>query len=339
LGEFPFQEGQLDSEAGPNPESRTPEPEEQPTTIQPAARPFDQITDLVANSVHSEHSRRAYRRALGDFIAWYQAQPGRPPFSKALVQEYRVTLTAAKLAPSTINVRLSAIRKLAAEAADNRLLDPDLAAGIAKVRGVKNEGGRAGNWLTREQARELLLAPDTSTLKGKRDRAILAVLLGCGLRRSELVSLNVGQVQQRENRWVVVDFRGKGGRKRTVPVPAWVKNAIDQWTSAAQITEGRIFRSIPKGAKEGPLESEALAPMGVWWLVKEYAEGMGLKNLAPHDLRRTCAKLCRKSGGDLEQIQMLLGHASIQTTEKYLGMQQNLVEAVNDKLGIVDTEP
>jgi integrase/recombinase XerD len=77
--------------------------------------------------------------------------------------------------------------------------------------------------------------------------------------------------------------------------------------------------------------------VGVWWLVKEYA-GIGLKNLAPHDLRRTCAKLCRKSGGDLEQIQMLLGHASIQTTEKYLGMQQNLVEAVNDKLGIVDFE-
>ena len=133
---------------------------------------------------------------------------------------------------------------------------------------------------------------------------------------------------------MVVDFRGKGGRKRTVPVPAWVKNAIDGWTAAAQITEGRIFRSIPKGAKGGPLESETLAPMGVWWLVKEYAEGIGLKNLAPHDLRRTCAKLCRKSGGDLEQIQMLLGHASIQTTEKYLGMQQNLVEAVNDKLGI-----
>jgi site-specific recombinase XerD len=100
-------------------------------------------------------------------------------------------LTEVKLAPSTINVQLSAIRKLAAEAADNRLLDADLAAGIAKVRGVKNEGVRAGNWLTREQARELLLAPDTSTLKGKRDRAILAVLLGCGLRRSELVALEV----------------------------------------------------------------------------------------------------------------------------------------------------
>jgi site-specific recombinase XerD len=326
-----------------DPESLTPNPENQPPAGASALRPvghgpFDQVTELVVNSVHSEHSRRAYRRALEDFIAWYQAQPGRPPLSKALAHEYRVTLMEAKLAPSTINVQLSAIRKLAAEAADNRLLDADFAAGIAKVRGVKNEGVRAGNWLTREQARELLLAPDTSTLKGKRDRAILAVLLGCGLRRSELVRLEVDQVEQRENRWVIVDFRGKGGRKRTVPVPAWVKNAIDVWRAAAQITEGRIFRSIPKGGKGHRLLTKALAEVGVWWLVKEYAEGIGLRNLAPHDLRRTCAKLCRKSGGDLEQIQMLLGHASIQTTEKYLGMQQNLVEAVNDKLGIVDAE-
>jgi site-specific recombinase XerD len=176
-------------DSGSNPESRTSNPEDQPTAgasaIRPAGPgPFDQVTELVVNSVHSEHSRRAYRRALEDFIAWYQDRPGRPPLSKALVQQYRVALTEAKLAPSTINVHLSTIRKLAAEAADNRLLDADLAAGIAKVRGVKNGGVRAGNWLTREQARDLLLAPDTSTLKGKRDRAILAVLLGCGLRSS-----------------------------------------------------------------------------------------------------------------------------------------------------------
>ena len=319
----------MDSPAGPK-------PEDQPSVIQRVLPgPFAPIIELVVNSVHSEHSQRAYRRAIEGFIAWYQTQPGRPPISKALVQQYRVALTEAKLAPSTINVQLSAIRKLAAEAADNRLLDPDLAAGIANVRGVKIAGVRAGNWLTREQARDLLLAPDTSTLKGKRDRAILAVLLGCGLRRAELVALAAHQVEQRENRWVIVDLRGKGGRKRTVPVPAWVKNAIDAWTAAAQITAGPIFRSIGKG---GRLKQTTLAQVGVWWLVKEYAAAIGITNLAPHDLRRTCAKLCRKSGGDLEQIQMLLGHASIQTTGKYLGMQQNLVEAVNDKLGIVDAD-
>jgi integrase len=96
----------------------------------------------------------------------------------------------------------------------------------------------------------------------------------------------------------------------------------------------RIFRSIGKG---GRLKEGILAPVG-WWVVEEYAKEIGLKKLAPHNFRRTCAKLCRKSRGDLEQLQMPLGHASIQTTEKYLGTQQNLVEAVNDKVRIVDAQ-
>jgi hypothetical protein len=134
-----FREGTLDSQ--PNPESRAPDPQAQASAVQPAGSgPFDWIADLVVNSVQSQHSQRAYRRVIEAFIAWYQAQPGRPPLSKALVQQYRVALTEAKLAPSTVNVQLSAIRKLAVEAADNGLLDVDLAAGIAKVKGVKNLG-------------------------------------------------------------------------------------------------------------------------------------------------------------------------------------------------------
>jgi integrase len=320
-----------------NPEPRVPDPEPLapiPDSQVPATL-LDQVKALVLNSVSQNHSRRAYERAIEDFMAWYEARPGRPPLSKALVQDYRVALEHAKLAPSTINIRLAVIRKLATEAADNGLLDPALAAGITKVKGVTRKGVRAGNWLTREQARELLLAPDISTLKGKRDRTILAVLTR--MRHPPLGARGAhgGQDRAAENRWVIVDLLGKGERRRTVPVPAWVKNVIDEWLAAAKITEGRIFRSISKGGK---LQGETLAEMAVWWLVKGYAEGIGVKNLAPHDLRRTCARLCRKSGGDLEQIQMLLGHASIQTTEKYLGMRQNLVEAVNDKLGIVDAD-
>jgi hypothetical protein len=107
--------------------------------------------------------------AVEDVIRWYQSRPSRPPLSKTVVHEYRTALESAKLAPSTINVRLAAIRRLAAEAADNQLLDSELAAGIAKVKGAKRTGTRAGNWLTREQARELLAKPDPKTFKGKRD--------------------------------------------------------------------------------------------------------------------------------------------------------------------------
>ncbi|MGH9662219.1 MAG: tyrosine-type recombinase/integrase [Bryobacteraceae bacterium] len=281
---------------------------------------------LVLDSVSSPHSRRAYARALGDFLAWYRGGP----FSKALVQQYRVSLEQSGLAPSTINVRLAAIRKLAAEAADNGLLAPDLAAGISRVRGVRRSGVRAGNWLTRDQARALLESPPAGTLKGQRDRAILALLLGCGLRRSEVAGLEA-DFQQREGRWVIADLVGKGSRIRTIPVPAWVKAAIDGWTAAAGVTAGRLFRSLTKGGAVG----ESLSEKAVWSVVESAARRIGVERLAPHDLRRTCAKLCRAAGGELEQIQLLLGHASIATTDRYLGSRLDLARAVNDDLGIV----
>lgn len=285
---------------------------------------------LVLDSVASPHSRRAYGKALDDFLAWYAAEP-RGAFSKALLQAYRSRLEAQGLAPSTINVRLAALRKLAAEAADNGLLDPVLAAGISKVRGARQFGVRAGNWLTLEEARLLLAAPDSRTLKGKRDRAILASLIGCGLRRSEMVALTVEHLEKREARWVILDLMGKGSRLRTVPVPGWVKLSIDAWTEAAGIGEGKLFRAVDKS---GRVWGSGLTEKVIWWTVLAYARPLGFRNLAPHDLRRTCAKLCRASGGDIEQIQFLLGHASIQTTERYLGTRQDLVNAVNDRMGI-----
>jgi len=142
---------------------------------------------------------------------------------------------------------MSAIRKLAAEAADNGLLAPELAAGIASVKSAKSVGIRTGNWLSARQAQALLNAPDTSTLKGLRDRATLAVLFGCGLRRSEVAALTFAHVQQRDGRWCIVDLLGKHARIRTVPMPNWVKVAIDAWTSAAAIGEGHVFRPLIRG--------------------------------------------------------------------------------------------
>lgn len=294
------------------------------------APPWETLRQLVVDSVSSVHSRRSYGFALDEFFAWYRSEP-RPPFSKAVVQEYRVHLEAQQLAPSTINVRLAAVRKLAAEAADNGLLAPELAAGIAKVKGAKRRGVRAGNWLEQAQARELLRAPSGTGLKATRDRAILGLLLGCALRRSELVALQVDQIQQRSGRWVVPDLVGKGNRVRTVPVPAWTKKLVDEWFAAAAIESGPVFRPVNKG---DVVAKKPLTENAVWWIVREYAGELELGKLAPHDLRRTCARLCRESGGALEQIQLLLGHGSIQTTMDYLGTKQNLAEAVNDRLGL-----
>lgn len=112
-----------------------------------------------------------------------------------------------RIAPSTINVRLAAVRRLAYEAADTGLLSPDLAAGIRRVKGAKRLGVRIGNWLTIDQARALLQQSSADALRSERDRAILAVLIGCGLRRAELVSLKAEDFEIREEHWVIADLR------------------------------------------------------------------------------------------------------------------------------------
>lgn len=138
--------------------------------------------------------------ALDEFFGWYAQEP-RPGFTKATVSAWRVTLEERGLASSSIIVRMPAIRKLAVEATDNGLPAPELAAGIQRVKSAKSIGVRAGNWLSLRQAQALLNAPDITTNKGLRDRAIIAVLLGCALRRSEVAALTDGRALRADSRW------------------------------------------------------------------------------------------------------------------------------------------
>ena len=172
----------------------------------------------------------------------------------------------------------------------------------------------------------LLLTADGTSLRSKRDYATLAILLGCGLRRAELAALRVEDIQQREEHWVIADLVGKGGHIRTIPVPDWVKAGIDAWMSAAGITTGKLFRSINKA---GRIWGTGFSPKVICGVVKQKARESEISSLAPHDLRRTCARLCHQAGGELEQIQFLLGHVSVQTTERYLGCKQRFRNAVN----------
>ncbi len=136
--------------------------------------------------------------------------------------------------------------------------------------------------------------------------------------------------EMREGRWVIADMRGKGGRVRTVAVPLWIKQGINTWLTAAELEDGRLLRAVGKSGKV--LRGE-LSDWAVWSVVQQSARQIGVERFGAHDLRRTCAKLCRKSGGDLEQIKFLLGHSSIQTTERYLGSEQEIAVAVNDTSG------
>jgi site-specific recombinase XerD len=287
------------------------------------------VTQLVTDAVTSPHTKRAYERALTDFITWHSAT-GQTGFAKATVQAHIAALKSAGTSASSINQRLTAIRKLALEAADNGLIDHATAQAIGRVEGVRKEGKRLGNWLTKEQAQHLLELPDVSTVKGLRDRAILAVLLGCGLRREECAGLTLDHIQQREGRWVIVDLVGKRSKTRSVPMPSWTKYAIDAYTVAAAITGGRLFWSMRRGDN---LQDAGMTAQAIFDVVRTYAAQLGL-DVRPHDLRRTFAKLAHKGDASIDQIQLSLGHASIQTTERYLGVDQNLHSAPCDALGL-----
>jgi integrase len=226
---------------------------------------LEQSKSAVLNSLASPSSQRSYDHAIKEFIDWYCSEP-RLAFNKTVVTRYRMFLEQAHYASSTINLRLAAIRRLAYEAADAGLLSPDLAAGIRRVKGAKKFGVRVGNWLTAEQAKRLLGVFDRQVLRGIRDYAMTAVLLGCGLRRAEVAGLSVQDLQQREEHWVFADLVGKGGHVRTVPIPFWIAAALRTWMAEANITDGPIFRAINKAGRIG---AHGFSPKVIWGVVKQ----------------------------------------------------------------------
>src|SRR6202158_2800380 len=236
----------------------------------------------VLNSLNSTDAKRGYRHAIDEFVDWYCSEP-RLAFNRIVVLRYRSHLESRQLAPGTINLRLGAVRRLAYEASDCGLLSPDLAAGIRRVRGVKKLGMRLGNWLTAEQGETLWQTPAIERRKGKRDRALLAVLLVCGLRRHEAGELNFTHLQQRDQHWAIVDLMGKAGHMRTIPMPDWVKSILDVWIKDAGLTSGRVFRRVNRA---GRVWGESMTEKVVWHVVREFAAKAAIEKLAPHDLRR-----------------------------------------------------
>jgi len=145
-----------------------------------------------------------------------------------------------------------------------------------------------------------------------------------------LSSLQKEDIQIRQGHWAIVDLVGKGGHIGTVPMPIWVESAVDRWMLAATDADGRIFRTVSRHRSAwGRGVTESVALCAIW----DCARRVQLDHVAPHDLRRTCAKLCHVSGGELEQIEFLVGHASGWTAGRYLGRKQNLEEPVNDRFG------
>lgn len=288
------------------------------TTTDPAdPATFRPILDLVLNAPLSASTRDRYRRKLLVFLRWWEIT-GRRPFSRQLVQEHMSAMQAEKLPNWDVAHALIAIKNLTREAAYAGLIDAITLQGILDIKSPPISHARVKNWLTSEEVVRLMSLADRSTLAGKRDTVALGFLLYCGLRRHEAVGVEFRHIQVVEGRPCIVRLMGKGSKHRDIPMPVWLFEAIQDWVDAAGIDGGRILRPLtPNGRALMP--SGEINVNGLWRVVKRYAVKLGKPTLAPHDLRRTYAKLARKGGAELDQIQQTCGHASLTTTQEYIG--------------------
>ena len=269
------------------------------------------LANFAVEALPSPHSRRMYGRAITNYLT------GGKPLNREGVLSHINALRASGAGPATLNTSLAAVRLLAREAAQRGLLDEQTLYGLDRIRGNPVRGRRSGNWLTLDEVRHMIAVAGTT-----RDKAVLGLLFGSGLRRAELCSLRWTQWQKREGRWMLMDITGKGAKIRSVPVPQWAADLVNSWGE-----EGESERMFP------------ISPENTYRIIQATAKLAGLPPVAAHDARRTYAKLARAGGAPIEQIQMTLGHSSVQTTERYLGggLEVQLGKAAGDYIRMEET--
>ena len=200
-------------------------------TLATACDSLESLESLQSRAVEScltslaPASRRVYAARIRDYLAWSRGSP----LDREHVQRYMRALELAAASPQVRNQALAALKKLASEAAELSWIEHATAAQIGRIKARRITGIRSGKWLTRDQAQRLLAAPDRTTVTGRRDSVVLALLLGCGLRRDEAVRLTAAQCVTMDGRMVLRNVEGKGGRIRSVGVPKWAQTTIENW--------------------------------------------------------------------------------------------------------------
>jgi len=280
------------------------------TTLTTTRTP-ERLIEAVLAGVGNPHTERSYRAGLERFLRWCN---GSQPLNRQTVAAYVAELSAESSA-STVRSALTAVKKLSAEAAVNGIIDPATDYAIQKVRGPKRLGVRSGHWLRVDEAQRLLDAPDRRWLGGCRDRALLALMLGCALRRSEAAAITVEHLTLTAGQPAIENLAGKGGRVRSFKIARPTYDRIKEWIDRAHITEGVILRPFDH---RGRLTTRPMHPNSILAVVQKWCKTLGYHDIAPHDLRRTTAELARAGGARLEDIQRMLGHSSTETTQMYL---------------------
>jgi integrase len=272
------------------------------------------------------NTQRAYSSRLAAFVSWRASQQP-APLVVHLKRYVAYLLDERDLSPRSVQAHVNTIKGMLRTAA---ALEPELAAGLPQLELVKSptvRGELQGRRLTAQQARALLNAPGTDTVKGLRDSAILGLLLTLGLRRSEVCGLTWGHLAELDGHRVIANLKGKHGRIRTLKLPVWLWRLLNSWGEAAGLDLSepaqRVFVPVTKGGHV-LVNRNGMTPHAIYKLVNYYTEREGLPPVKPHDLRRTAALLSRRGGASIEQVQLMLGHASPQTTSNYIGETLNL---------------
>lgn len=267
------------------------------------------------------NSQRAYTSRLNAFLQWRETQPP-TSFVTHLKQYVAYLREDQKLSPRSVQAHVNTIKGMLRTAA---ALEPSLAAGLPQldlVKAPRVRGEVQGKRLTAQQARVLLNAPGKDTIKGIRDSAILGLLLTLGLRRSEVCTLTWEHITEIEGHRVIANLKGKHGRIRTLKLPVWLWRLLTDWGESSGLDttdlEHRVFVPITKNGRV-LTHRAGMTPHAIYKLINTYTAMTGLPAVKPHDLRRTAALLSRRGGASIEQVQLMLGHASPQTTSNYIG--------------------
>lgn len=273
----------------------------------------------------AEATRRAYTGRLWEFISWLEGRP----ITYVSVMAYKAELLDAGAKPATINQSLSAIKRFCRQMRNARKMDRDEVVAIGEIPGEHYRGQRTHSWLSRDEIVLLLDAPDDDA-RGWRDRATLALLVGCALRRSEAAALRWRDIERRGSTVVLANLVGKHRKIRTIPAPGWAVETLTRWREtaeaharpgAAPTEDSLVLRRV---GRWGHVWNGGITTQAIYNIIKQHGAAIGLPELAPHDLRRTWAQNAYRSSDRpdrLVQIQLILGHESLTTTERYLGLK------------------
>lgn len=274
----------------------------------------------------TQSTARVYEPIIRDFIKWWMKDKHQPP--AIALATFLHDQKEQGLAHRTLNKKRSALRRWFEWLAALDFIKHEDLLKVKQVKGYKVRGRSRAKWLNLKQMQRVFSAPldreDVHPSIIKRDRAVLAVLMGCGLRRSEVTDLTWNQLEEYGAKHVFVNVDRKAhNRQAYISVGDWVYDTLMEWKEVGQPEEtDLIFTAVYKDGST----SESLSDQRIYDIVKYYSESVGY-DISPHDLRRSYAREAKRNGADISQIQLMLGHSNQKTTERYINEMMEVEKA------------